>query len=305
MAFPDKPVAHLLGSNGPVHAIAYSAPPGTYVLTGSADRCIRLYNPTPSKDAHEARGAQQQIPQGRLIQTYSGHGYEVLSIDVSADNERFVSAGGDRTVFLWDVATAQRPIQVLADARDAVTALAVRGPEIVAGSVDGRVRSYDVRMGRCTTDVVAASVTSLCLTKDGRAALVGSLDSKLRLMDRDTGACLRAYSHPEWKNEDLRVQSLLGAREKYVVAGDEMTGAPVSDGQGRIWAWDLLSGKLVAKVTVPWGPSGHETKKRIIGKDGKEKPRNNVTSSIAWRDDGWGDQFCVGGTSGVVTVFGT
>ncbi|KAM4056067.1 WD repeat domain-containing protein 83 [Hirsutella rhossiliensis] len=332
MAFPDKPTAHLLGSNGPVHAVAYSASPGTYILTGSADRTVRLYNPFPSSSVAEPRKAG--VPQGRLIQTYAAHGYEVLSVDVAADNERFVSAGGDRAVFLWDVSAAVttrrfggtahghsarincvrfagdgdslvvsggfdttarvwdvrsrslKPVQVLGEARDAVTALAVRGAEMVTGSVDGRVRGYDVRMGRCTTDVLGASVTSLGLTKDGRAALVGTLDSKVRLMDRDSGACLRAYSAPGFKNEELRIQSLLGAREKYVLAGDEMTGDDGGGGSGRIWAWDLLTGKLVAKVEVPWGPSG------------------NVVSCMAWRDDGWGDQFCVGGTSGVVTVFG-
>ncbi|KAL7956461.1 WD40-repeat-containing domain protein [Trichoderma compactum] len=352
MTFPDKPVAHLLGSNGAVHAVAYSASPGNYILTGSADRSIRLYNPFPSTSVPEIRpGAKPAVPQGRLIQTYAAHGYEVLSLAVASDNESFVSGGGDRAVFLWDVSravttrrfggnaqghsarincvsfagagdslvvsggfdttvrlwdvrsTSFKPIQVLSEAKDSVTSLVVRGPEVIAGSVDGRVRSYDVRMGACTTDVVGASVVSLDLTKDGKAMLVGSLDSKLRLMDRDNGTCLRAYADPLWKNEDLRVQSLLGGREKYVVAGDEMVGEADASGSGRLWAWDLLSGKVVAKVTVPWGPQGHEAKK-LIGKDGKPKVRNNVISCMAWRDGGWGDQFCVGGTSGVVTVFG-
>lgn len=354
MAFPDKPVAHLLSSNGPVHAVAYSASPGTYVLTGSADRSIRLYNPSPNTSVPEVRPQPRPpVPQGRLIQTYAAHGYEVLALDVAADNERFVSAGGDRAVFLWDVAAgvttrrfggsayghaarvncvrfagdgdalvvsggfdttvriwdakgggSARPVQVLADARDAITCLAVRGPDVVAGSVDGRVRSYDVRMGRRTTDVLGASVTSLGLTRDGRAMLVGTLDSRLRLMDRDTGACLRSYADPGWKNEELRVQSVLGGREKYVLAGDEMAAEPDADGHGSVWAWDLLSGRLTAKLRVPWSPLGFEPKKKAIGKDGKEKGRTNVVSCMAWRDDGWGDQFCVGGTSGVVTVFG-
>ncbi|KND93831.1 WD repeat domain-containing protein 83 [Tolypocladium ophioglossoides CBS 100239] len=356
MAFPDKPTAHLLGSNatGPVHAVAYSASPGNYILTGSSDRSIRLYNPFPSTTIPEIPPqAKPSIPQGRLIQTYAAHGYEVLSLDVAADNERFVSAGGDRSVFLWDVSTAVttrrfggnvqghsarincvsfagdgdslvvsggfdttvriwdnksgsfKPIQVLSDARDAITSLAIRGPEVVAGSVDGRVRSYDVRMGRCTTDVLGASVTSLSLAKDGRAILVGTLDSKLRMMDRDSGTCLRAYSDPALKNEELRIQSQLGGGEKYVVAGDEMTGeADNANGDGRIWAWDLLSGELVATVKVPWGPQGFEQRKKVISKDGKVKKRSNVTSCLAWRENGWGDQFCVGGTSGVVTVFG-
>lgn len=353
MGFPDEPSAHLLGANGPVHAVAYSASPGTYILTGSADRSIRLYNPFPSTTLPGENPKQRpSVPQGRLIQTYAAHGYEVLSLAVAGDNERFVSAGGDRAAFLWDVATAVtirrfggnaqshssrincvsfageddslivsggfdttvriwdtkstsfKPIQVLDEARDSVTSIAVRGPEVVAGSVDGRVRTYDVRMGRCVTDVIGASVTSVSLTRDGKAMLVGSLDNKLRLMDRDNGTCLRAYSNPGWKNEGIRVQALLGGKEKYVIAGDEMTGEPAPEGHGRIWAWDLLTGRLVARVSIPWGSQGFDTKKKAIGRDGKEKTRNNIISCMAWREDGWGDQFCVGGTSGVVTVFG-
>lgn len=41
------------------------------------------------------------------MQTYDAHGYEVLDIAVSDDNARFVSVGGDKTVFLWDVASAR------------------------------------------------------------------------------------------------------------------------------------------------------------------------------------------------------
>lgn len=370
-------------SPGPIHALAYSASPGTYILTGSADRGIRLYNPSSSSTStttnasyitkQQSQPTTPQLPEGRLIQTYSAHSHEVLALAVTPDNARFASAGGDRTVFLWDVRTATplrrfahateghvgrvncvvtgggggsggddgdhslvvsggfdttvrvwdtrsggggggggaRPIQVLDDARDAIAAVVVRGPEIIAGAVDGRVRAYDVRMGRVLTDVIGASVTSLGLTRDARALLVGSLDSRVRLMDRDAGTCLRTYGgdggdDSGWRNTDLRVQSLLGGREKYVVAGDEMTGPGAAGAEGgRLWAWDLLSGKLLAKVNVPWGPAGMEKLKKVVGRDGKPKERKYVVSCLAWRESGFGNQFCAGGTSGAVTVFGT
>ncbi|KAL1891547.1 hypothetical protein Sste5346_007639 [Sporothrix stenoceras] len=388
MSFPDKPVAQLLGSNGPVHAVTYSAGSGTYILTGSSDRSIRLYNPQPTtgtlgtsakaKDSGFITSSTTRtpaIPEGRLIQTYAEHGYEVLSLACATDNARFVSSGGDRTVFLWDVTTAQtlrrfggsstgggrvncvtfagdgdslvvsggfdtvvrvwdtrgtstKPLQSFSEARDAISAIVVMGSEVIAASVDGRVRTYDVRTGKQTTDVISGSagVTSLSLTRDGRSLLVGALDSKLRLLDRENGTCLRTYSSdvdettttqdvpfPVWRNEELRVQSLIGGRERFVVAGDEM-GTATNDGaikpsknatpDGRVWAWDLLTGRVAATVTVPWGPPGAATSSRSIGRDGREKERRNVTSCLAWQDGGWGDQFCVGGTSGVVTVFG-
>lgn len=368
--FPRKILSQLHGSNGPVHTVTYSSSPGTYILTGSSDRSIRLYNPIPPSSSSSSSSTTSYITKssstpssnsaiqpGRLIQTYSSHGYEVLSLCVSSSNATFASSGGDRAVFLWDVSTAStirrfsnaghttgrinsvifagvddslllsgghdttvriwdvrsqsssKPVQVLGEAKDGVTSLCFdsqgSGAEVLAGSVDGRVRTYDVRMGRLVTDVFPGAVTSLCLARDGRTVLVGCLDSKLRLMDRSNGQCLRTYSSDgngdkdSWTNKEIRVQSVLGGKERWVVAGDE-NGAG-ENGEGRVWAWDLLTGKLVAKVAVPWGPGGGKV---VVGRDGKEKERKNVVSCVAWKDGGFGNQFCVGGTSGVVTVFG-
>ena len=66
----------------------------------------------------------------------------------------------------------------LGDARDAVSSIAVRGAEILAGSVDGRVRVYDLRSGEVDVDVLATSgVTSVAPSKDGEGYLVSTLDS--------------------------------------------------------------------------------------------------------------------------------
>lgn len=88
------------------------------ILTGSADRKIRLFNPAkaassstplpPSsiRSSSTSKGADTASSPG-LVQTFSAHGYSVLDIAVAADNARFASVGGDRQVFLWDVTTAQ------------------------------------------------------------------------------------------------------------------------------------------------------------------------------------------------------
>ncbi|OAA66142.1 WD40/YVTN repeat-like-containing domain protein [Cordyceps fumosorosea ARSEF 2679] len=252
-----------MGSNGPVHAVTYSASPGTYILTGSADRTIRLYNPQPTTTASASSDAAS-LPQGRLIQAYEAHGYEVLGLAVASSNTAFASCGGDRAVFLWDVASA-------------VTTRRFGG-----GGAHGHT----------------SRVNCVAFAGDGDGILAsGGLDTT-------DGACLRAYEAAGWRNEELRVQSILGGKERYVLVGDEMTGEEErSRGEGRVLAWDLLTGKLAGKVAVPWGPKGYEARRRAVGRDGKDRPRKNVVSCMAWRDDGWGDQFCVGGTSGVVTVF--
>ena len=50
--------------------------------------------------------ATKGTPAG-LIQSYTGHGAEVLDIAISDDNSRFTSVSGDRHVLLWDVSTGK------------------------------------------------------------------------------------------------------------------------------------------------------------------------------------------------------
>lgn len=341
VSLPSVPLTQLHGSNGPVHALTYSSSPSTYILTGSADRSIRLYNPFPG-----GTSSSRTIQPSKLIQTYSAHGYEVLDISVSPDNAKFASCGGDRSVFLWDVATAKtirrlggnqghsarinsvcfaaggdvvlsasfdasvriwdlksqnfKPIQILADAKDSVSCVTLgkEGTEIVTGSVDGRIRWYDIRMGKMTTDVVGAPVTSVSVTKDGETALVSTLDGTIRLMDRERGTSLMSYKGHQ--NKEYRIRSCLGARENFVLSGTEgVEGSQSEDGE--VYVWETATGTVAKKIAVP--SNNDPARKRAVGSDGKPKVRKNVISALAWKDNGKADQWCCAGTDGVVTVF--
>ena len=102
----------LSSHRGPVHVVRYAKGTAKYILSGGQDRTVRLWNPDS----------------GAEIKSFEAHGYEVLSISVyvcflpshtlalrvltglrapsrSHDNAKFASSGGDRSVFVWDVAT--------------------------------------------------------------------------------------------------------------------------------------------------------------------------------------------------------
>ena len=40
------------------------------------------------------------------------------------------------------------------EAKDSITSIAVKGHEILSGSVDGRLRCYDLRMGMVNVDLI-------------------------------------------------------------------------------------------------------------------------------------------------------
>lgn len=71
------------------------------------------------------------------------------------DGSVVISGSYDATVRLWDCKSqSTKAIQVLEEAKDSVSSLHVVGHEIVTGSVDGRMRVYDLRMGMIFVDVI-------------------------------------------------------------------------------------------------------------------------------------------------------
>ena len=263
---------------------------------------------------------------------YTAHGYEVLSIDVNSANDKFVSTGGDKTVFLWDVQTAQtvrrwtghagrvnrgvfggegdsiiatgsfdgtvriwdtksnayKPIMTLSDAKDSISDVTIHDADILAASVDGRVRNYDLRMGMCQVDVIGPSCTSLAVSKKGTEVLVGSLDSTVRLMDRTNGEVLKTYKDDAFVNKHLRVRSTLGLNDSVVLSGSD---------DGMVFAWDMLEGTCLYKFK-------HSEMREVRGAAPviPTKANKDVVSAVAFCKTR--REWCSGGGDGNVIVWG-
>lgn len=74
-------------------------------------------------------------------------------------------------------------------------------------------------------------------TRDGNAVLVSTLDSTVRLIDKENGQLLQSYiGHV---NKDFRIRSCLGMADTVVISGSE---------DGHLFAWDLMEGSVIAKL---------------------------------------------------------
>lgn len=69
----------------------------------------------------------------------------------------------------------------------------MRRAGILAGSVDGTLRRFDVRAGTCYVDNLGHAVASIAVSHDGNCALAACLDSCMRLLDVQAGELLAQY----------------------------------------------------------------------------------------------------------------
>ena len=124
---------------------------GNYCITGGDDRRVVLWNPHREPD--------QLAP----IKEYAMHSKQVLDVTIAGDNASFASCGGDKTVFVWDVASA-RVLRRLTGHEQRVNAVsyAAACSVLISASYDKTVRCWDMRSRNSTPIQVLA---------DGAAAL--------------------------------------------------------------------------------------------------------------------------------------
>lgn len=83
---------------------------GRYLLSAGVDRTVKLWSISTLTDRSTSSSASSLSSslstKQQPLKTYtSGHSYEILGLDITADNSKFASAGGDKNVNVWDVAT--------------------------------------------------------------------------------------------------------------------------------------------------------------------------------------------------------
>lgn len=153
-------------------------------------------------------------------------------------------------------------MQSLEEAGDTVSSIHVHmgTNTIITGSYDGRIRSYDIRMGVLKVDVMGHPVTSVRCSEDGNVILASCLDGRIRLVDRDDGSVLKTFGGdtttaepgkkgtPVYKNTGLRIRSAFANGDRLVFSGGE---TDEDNPDAAVFAWDVVSGDVIE--TLPAG----------------------------------------------------
>lgn len=207
------------------------------------------------------------IPQKK----WRGHAGIVNCVALNEDSSMAISGSIVATVKCWDLKSkSQQPIQTMEEMGDSVTCILVTDHEILIGSADGKVRTYDLRNGKLVTDMITfdgSAITSISLTSDGQCYLVNTTkaDDSLKLMDKTNGSLLQEYFGVTNK-KGYKLEAAIGFESKEILAGSD---------DGKVNVFDLVRGTKVKDLSVSsdvvhslsYHPSGKKEEFTCASKD--------------------------------------
>ena len=168
----------------------------------------------------------------QVMRRLQGHSGRINAVAAADKGEAFLTASYDGTVCIFDGRSRDnKPIQVLREAKDSVTDIySVQfaggggGGEAATGlvctaSVDGMVRTYDLRYGVLKCDDCGSPISSMAQTHDGQCLAISCLDGTIRLMETNTGELLNTFSGHKSGQFGLEVAIL--ADDSTIATGSE------------------------------------------------------------------------------------
>jgi mitogen-activated protein kinase organizer 1 len=177
----------------------------------------------------------------QMKRRFQGHLGRINSVAISEGCETYLSASYDGTVRIWDGrSSSYEPIQILKEAKDSVTDIHVVQDSslntaatkktnkdynsntaiIRTASVDGVVRTYDLRKGNMFADNCGSPITGMAPTYDGQCLAINCLDGSIRLMELDTGELLNTYTSSHVAGQ-YGLQCCMTADDATLVTGSE------------------------------------------------------------------------------------
>lgn len=120
----------------------------SHLLSGGADKTVVLWD----------------VATGKPLRRFRVHVSNVSCVKFNEESSLAFSGSIDNSVMIWDLRAFNfQPLQTLKDAKDSITSLHVSDYEIITGSLDCKIRRYDIRAGSLYMDFVGGTVLTYFL----------------------------------------------------------------------------------------------------------------------------------------------
>ena len=212
-SFPSEPNAAVTVAHaGWVNAVTPLAGDGDVLVSGGADRAVKLWRrgAAASAEAGEGRGGAAGLALVSTLERHADYVTRLAAPTEASGGSAFLSAGlGADQVFLWDASRsaakdgsdrkADAPVARFAGQTDSAYALAADATcaVLVTGDVKGVVRRWDARAPRERPSLLkghAGTVRCASMDPTGRLCLTGSADGAVRLWDLGQGRCVQTLA---------------------------------------------------------------------------------------------------------------
>ncbi|KAK8810028.1 hypothetical protein WA538_003580, partial [Blastocystis sp. DL] len=194
------------------------APDNQTFVSGGEEREVYLWDVTNAK----------------VLRRFYGHSQRINTVCYNPEGSVIASGSYDTTVKLWDTKShSSQCIQTLSDAADSITSICMDDTSIVTGSVDGTVRSYDIRMGKLYEERTGVPICSVSLSKDNQCIVASTTSSSVLCFERASGLLLNEYRGHIC--EEYKIESILNNTDEYIITGSE---------NGKVYFYDLISTKV-------------------------------------------------------------
>jgi len=252
-ADPSRPTV-LMGSLTNTYdgcIVARMTEDATQLAAGFQDRAVRVFRLAGEGPAGGEGGSSSSscvhASTGPLI--LRGHSQPVYGLSWAPEQQHLLSASGDGTVRLWDVA-ASRNVCVYRAPTDVPVwdvAFAPVGHYFASGSYDRVARVWSTNRTQPVRLLVGhySDVSCVAWHPNCNYVVTGSWDKTVRLWDLGSGRCFRMYS-----GHFGPVTALAVSPDGQLVAGAGAGGG--GGGSGVIRIWEVASGREVALL------SGHK-----------------------------------------------
>ncbi|NOK63454.1 MAG: hypothetical protein GFH25_541276n7 [Chloroflexi bacterium AL-N10] len=271
--------ASLEGHTAPIRATAWS-PNGRWVLTGSDDTTVRVWDPTS----------------GEQVGTFEGHTQPIRAIAWGPNSESVITGSADQTARIWHVSTKQT-IHILQGHDGWVSAAAWHpdGQFVVTGSYDATARIWDATSGTTirTLRGHTEAIRSVAWSPDGRSITTSGDDGSIRVWDAQDGTIQQTITdHPggvwsvAWSPDGQQLVS--GSTDGAVRVWDITTGDLIQTLTGHVgWIWSvawspdgqhIVSGSFDGTARI-WNVSNGSTAHTLYGHTG-------TVWSVGWSPDG-------------------